>query len=360
MLEDFKRYWHNDSDELQFLLDFDDPESRRRHRFAAAAAISAEIVLISMLSIIPAASPSDYSSSARIEASASGFTPLIAPPPEVLRQFRLTQKQPQTAKPVTEVNLAGLLPRPGLESAPPGPPPTPARAPGPAFSPPAPRKQEARVEAPRIELPAQGVSALPTAPPPTLAGPPSGRPQLAFEQVGPPPGVATGSPDGTALAKPPTLTVDDAVKSISRGAGIGGPIVGDTGAFESSGVSEMLRQNQTPGRPGSALQLLSDPRGVDFRPYMTQVLAAVKRNWLAVFPESARMGQRGRTVIQFSINRAGQVPKLVIAMPAGVQALDRAAVAGVSASIPFPHLPADFKGYEIRLQLVFTYNLPAR
>jgi TonB family protein len=360
MLEDFKRYWHNDSDDVQFLLDFDDPESRRRHRFAAAAAIAAEIVLISVLSLIPAASPSDYSSATRIEASTRGITPLIAPPPEVLREFRLTQKEPAQSAPVTEVNLAGLLPRPGLESAPPGPPPTPSRAPGPAFTPPAPQTQEARVEAPRIELPAQGVSALPTAPPPTLDGPPSGRPKLAFEQVGPPPGVASGSRDGTALSKQPTLTVDDAVKSMSRGSGIGGPIVGDTGAFESSGVSEMLRQNQTPGRPGSALQLLSDPQGVDFRPYMTQVLAAVKRNWLAVFPESARMGQRGRTVIQFSINRTGQVPKLVIAMPAGVQALDRAAVAGVSASTPFPHLPAEFKGAEIRLQLVFTYNLPGR
>ena len=69
MLEDFKRYWHNDSDDVQFLLDFSDPESRRRHRFAAAAALSAEIVLISILSLVPAASAPDYSSATRIEAS---------------------------------------------------------------------------------------------------------------------------------------------------------------------------------------------------------------------------------------------------------------------------------------------------
>ena len=120
MHEDFKRYWHNGSDDVQLLLDFDDPESRRRRRFAAAAAISAEIVLISILSLIPAASPSNYSSATRIEASSRGITPLIAPTPEVLRQFRLTQKEPAHSAPVTEVNLAGLLPRPGLESAPPG------------------------------------------------------------------------------------------------------------------------------------------------------------------------------------------------------------------------------------------------
>jgi TonB family protein len=147
---------------------------------------------------------------------------------------------------------------------------------------------------------------------------------------------------------------------MGRGAGGTGPVVGDTGAFDNPSVAEMLRQSPLPGRPGSALQLLSDPQGVDFRPYMTQVLAAVKRNWMSVFPESARMGQRGRSVVQFSVNRQGQVPKLVIATPAGTQALDRAAVAGVSASVPFPPLPAGFRGDEIRLQLVFTYNMPAR
>jgi len=360
MLEDFKNYWHNDSGEIQFLLDFDDAGSRRRHRIATAGAVSAEVMLVSLLALISTAGTPVYQSATEIVVDTRTATPLVAPPPDVMRQFRMTQKEPQQGKPVTEVDLAGLLPRPGLDSAPPGPPPTPARAPNRAFAPPDPLKQQARVEAPRIELPAQGVSVLPAVPPPNLTAPPQDKPKLAFEQVGPPPGVASGAPSGTAATKPPNLTAEDAVKSMTRGSGIGGPIVGDTGAFETPGIAEMLRQNPAPGRPGSAVQLLSDPQGVDFRPYLTQVLAAVKRNWMSVFPESARMGQRGRTVVQFSVNRSGQVPKLVISMPAGVQALDRAAVTGVSASVPFPPLPAGFKGGEIRVQLVFTYNMPAR
>ena len=43
----------------------------------------------------------------------------------------------------------------------------------------------------------------------------------------------------------------------------------------------------------SQVQLLSDPMGVDFKPYLIRVLATVKRNWFAVYPESARFGLRG-------------------------------------------------------------------
>jgi TonB family protein len=98
--------------------------------------------------------------------------------------------------------------------------------------------------------------------------------------------------------------------------------------------------------------------GVDFRPYLIRVLAAVRRNWFAVMPESARMGMRGKAVIQFAIAKNGSVPKLVIQMPSGSEHLDRAAVAGISASNPFPPLPEEFRGNQIRLQLVFAYNMP--
>lgn len=108
---------------------------------------------------------------------------------------------------------------------------------------------------------------------------------------------------------------------------------------------------------GSSVELLSDPMGVDFWPYLVKVLASVRRNWFAVIPESARFGRPGRTVIQFAIAREGAVPKLVIATPSGTEAFDRAAVASISASNPFPPLPTEFKGNQIRLQFVFKYNV---
>ena len=108
-------------------------------------------------------------------------------------------------------------------------------------------------------------------------------------------------------------------------------------------------------RLGSSLELMSDPMGADLRPYLIQVLALVKRNWYAVIPESAHLGAQGLVELQFIIDRSGQVPKLVIATPSGSEPLDKAAVAGISASVPFPPLPSDFKGQQIRLQFAFKY-----
>jgi len=129
--------------------------------------------------------------------------------------------------------------------------------------------------------------------------------------------------------------------------------VGDgAGAAAIGGYSAPSR-----GNIGSGLELLSDPEGVDFRPYLLQILNSVRRNWFAVIPESARIGlEKGRVALQFSISRQGDVPKLVISSSSRSQPLDRASVAGVSASLPFPPLPADFKGEEIRVQFVFLYN----
>ncbi|MEZ5355006.1 MAG: energy transducer TonB [Bryobacteraceae bacterium] len=89
---------------------------------------------------------------------------------------------------------------------------------------------------------------------------------------------------------------------------------------------------------------------------MIRILSTVRRNWVAVIPESARLGRRGKVLIQFAISKDGAVPKLVIASPSGTEALDRAAVAGISASNPFPPLPDEFKGQQIRLQFTFLYN----
>jgi TonB family protein len=109
----------------------------------------------------------------------------------------------------------------------------------------------------------------------------------------------------------------------------------------------------------SEVELKTDPQGADFKPYLRQILAIVRRNWFSVLPDSARIGVlRGSTTIQFIVNQDGSIPKLVIADSSGAQALDRAAVAGLSMSNPLPPLPADFRGGLIRLQFSFNYNMP--
>ncbi len=155
------------------------------------------------------------------------------------------------------------------------------------------------------------------------------------------------------LTSRPDQVIEGAIQQMMRGGG-GRQAVGDgVGGARSAAVVP-----SGPSNSGSVVELLSDPRGVDFRPYLTQILANVRRNWFAVIPESARLGMsRGRTLIQFSVARNGSVPKLVIAKSSGAASLDRAAVAGISASNPFPPLPNEYLGGDIRLQFTFLYNI---
>jgi TonB family protein len=287
-------------------------------------------------------------------------TPLVAPP------FELTQPDPNKGKISKSINMESLMPRPSLQA----PRPTPsttrpaAKTTGPQHTfvaPPAPKVAPAPqiAEPPKLET-AMNEGALTRGPlgtPQALPAPPQiqaeEKPKLAFET----PGAATSSPrQGTGKMAVPSASVSEAVRTMPRG-GSGGVTVGDAGTGI-GGLGPGLNLPPAAGKVGSNLELLSDPQGIDFRPYMLQVLAAVRRNWFAIMPESAKLGSRGKVALQFSIDRQGAVPKLVIVAPSGIQALDRAAVAGVSASNPFPPLPSEFRGNLIRLQLVFAYNMP--
>jgi len=137
-------------------------------------------------------------------------------------------------------------------------------------------------------------------------------------------------------------------------------------------VSEDSPMEMTPASPGSlarpgdrhagaAVELQSDPQGADFRKYLAEILRIVRANWRHVIPESARLGTvRGRTTLEFIIDRNGSIPKLVVSNSSGSDPLDRAAISGLSMSNPLPPLPADFKGFQVRLAFSFTYNMPTQ
>ena len=121
-------------------------------------------------------------------------------------------------------------------------------------------------------------------------------------------------------------------------------------------VREMARnRGGGPGAVGSA-RILTDTLGVDFDPYLRRVVSDIRKNWFAVMPEIARLGKRGHAVVIFEILRDGEVPRLDLVSASGSEPLDRAALAGVSASVPFPPLPAHFDGPLIRVRVTFLYN----
>ena len=336
--------------DLRLLTDWGGEGLRQRGK-AGVVSIVLHVVGITALMMLPASylQPPERSETARV------VTPLVAPPMEP------TQTDPNTGPVSKEVTAEALMPRPRIQ-VPPSPPSStrPAAMRATLPSPPPPAPPPALAEPPKLSAqaapPAAALPAGPTvAPPPRIQ--PEEKPKLAFESPGgaPPPGRAPGGL-GVTGANP----VQEAIRSAARGGAGGGVTVGDIGAPGLGGIGEGMNLPPSPGRQASNLELLSDPQGVDFRPYLIRVLSAVRRNWWAVMPESAKLGRQGRVGIQFSVARNGSVPKLVIVGNSGTEAFDRAAVASISASNPFPPLPTEFRGEQIRLQLNFAYNIPRR
>src|SRR5438876_4247237 len=140
-------------------------------------------------------------------------------------------------------------------------------------------------------------------------------------------------------------SAEEAARGRAAGAGAG---PGDsTGQF----------QNLNPNFSTEGPIILSDTKGVDFGPYLARIVYTVRRNWYAVIPESARLGQKGRVAVVFEILKDGSVPQLRLVGSSGAEPLDRAALSGIHASIPFPPLPEEFTGNHLVLQFIFLYNI---
>ncbi len=152
-------------------------------------------------------------------------------------------------------------------------------------------------------------------------------------------------------------TIREAAKSPSAGGrsgGVIGPMPRSGGATGGGGAQG------GGGTYGNGYEILTPTEGVDFSDYMARVIAAVRRNWYAVMPESAQLGDRGRVALQFRIMKNGSVPdgEPVRLIGSGKEPLDRAAVSAIRSSNPFEPLPQAFSGPYIELRFYFLYNLP--
>lgn len=265
----------------------------------------------------------------------------------------LTQKAPNKG-PVAKLLLipptaqAPKLTEPTLRAAKTATPPPPAPVPAPVPLPPPPVPV-----APPAPTPGETARTQPpasTPPPAALAKPDA--PKLIVEdslQAHPP----APKPGGSLLQ--PNDPIRDAMRSLGNGgAPSSGNRVGDSADMS---VGAGLHLAPSAARL-SNFQLKSDPMGVDFQPYLLQVLTEVKLNWAAVFPTAAKLGTRGLVTVEFEIFKNGTVGKVVWDAQSGSRALDNAAVAAISASNPLPTLPKDFKGDRVVLQMSFMYNMP--
>jgi TonB family protein len=326
--------------ELNLLLEWPNERSGNRWTAIFTASLFAHLLLffaaVQLPSFVRSAAPERTIIVKRIR---------LYTPPDLL-----TQKAPNRQKPAKQIDLASLLASRAAQPRTPAPAPSRKRFELPKQIAPQPIAKNAP---PQI-MPEPPRVAVNEAPPAAPSVAPAPSPQKPFQDIGP-----ASQPTAQSKIATPKSTVQAAIDEATRNAHSRDLVVSDDNPSEPA-----------PGAPGSigripaqhaAVELQSDPQGADFKPYLARILAIVRSNWRTVIPESVRMGtRRGRTVVEFAINRDGSIPKLVIADPSGSEPLDRAAVAGLSMSNPLPPLPSDYKGLQVRLAFSFSYNMPAQ
>jgi hypothetical protein len=103
------------------------------------------------------------------------------------------------------------------------------------------------------------------------------------------------------------------------------------------------------------VEILTETFGVDFGPYLQNVVKVVKANWYARIPETMKI-KRASLAIEFAIMKDGHVQGLVVRPSSGDSILDSWASASITASDPFPRLPEKFTGPDLQLRFRFYYN----
>jgi TonB family protein len=306
--------------DLNLLMDWAEPGRNARVGRSAALSIIVHVAAIIFLLVMP----ETLMQPARPKELESLVTPLYFTP------VTLTQREPNPTKTIREFRSPDLSPR---LKAPPGPsaepreaapkkgdpaPPPPPKAP--ASLPEPPKLEIAPNENPRLVMPVQQAQV----PQPRSASP--------FEDVKP------------VQQVPPDQRVLDA-----NGQGGTHSILSGPGGVTSQGTSPFASS-------GAELpQLLSDPKGVDFKPYLASVLASVKRTWYMIMPKN---GHRGYVSVQFAILRDGTIRKASFAQQTGDPTLDNTAIMAISQAGPFGPLPVQYHDAEIHVQINFSYNQP--
>ena len=202
---------------------------------------------------------------------------------------------------------------------------------------------------------------LPNAPTPqpALPGSPPDRSQPAprIESLKPVPDAPT--PQFKLPSASPGHVLDDTMRGAASNRGNSGATFGGT-LPRGAGGGEAGGGGAGDAYLGGAVQMLTPDQGVDFSSYLNQVVFRVKRYWYSIMPESARMGDRGRVVIDFKIMRDGSVPmpEPLLRLTSGKEPLDRAALNSIRGASPFEPLPSAFSGPYIELRFIFLYNLP--
>ncbi|WP_334885588.1 energy transducer TonB family protein [Nostoc sp.] len=93
-------------------------------------------------------------------------------------------------------------------------------------------------------------------------------------------------------------------------------------------------------------------QNIDITFYLKQLQQQVKQQWLPEVSQSSR-----RTVLNFTVNRSGQLSNLQLAQTSGFSVTDQAALNAIQRAAPFAPLPTGYTSNHIDIQFTFNINV---
>ena len=100
-----------------------------------------------------------------------------------------------------------------------------------------------------------------------------------------------------------------------------------------------------PDRGGNAA------RDVSGDPYLNHLLTAIEGN--RVYPPAAEFGEAAQKLVVYSVvvEPTGQISTMTLIVPSGHPRIDEAARQMITATAPFPHLPADYPQFRTSITI---------
>ena len=126
-------------------------------------------------------------------------------------------------------------------------------------------------------------------------------------------------------------------------------------AFTTPFMSQSTESSSKLGeKDKQVIDLLSDTRGFDLKPYLNRLVGQVRTNWFRLIPESAQ-SKKGHLTIRFRVMRDGHITNVQVDTSGDVT-LDRPAYGAIVGSNPLLPLPSEFACEFVALGFHFYYN----
>lgn len=316
------RFGELDHSELVHLLDSLDDE-RAKARFRESIYISLFFWMIVVAFII--------------------FAPRIFPRrPEFVLPSGLSENKAPTHLSIPPDVQRALEHAPKFKSPPKGP----GRAPEQAATPQAPAPQPARQQPPSAPVPQRAAPTPPPAPPPVVQQSPIQQPKTPQQALPSAPAPST-TPSRPNFGNPNTSARDMVQQSTRAPSGGGGLSIegGPNGPVARRGM-------------GTGVDILSDTEGVDFNPYLQQILREIYETWLPLIPEEARppLNKQGETLIRFTIMPDGTIGPMALDGSTHDDAINKSCWGSITGVGQFPPLPKQFHGPNLELRIHYLVN----